>query len=121
MNHATILKVICQKNIEKLVGHEEPTFGEFLGSGVRDDCIKGSDIWRTKCSGENSYSGRPFGNPFLNFSLSADSFVSLLCSGRGRQPALFTQSRATDSRRSAAVFIWDAAVKVISQSSTLVI
>lgn len=119
MNHATILKV--NKKKKRKLGQEEPTLGDFLGSGVRDDCIKGSDIWRTKCSGENSYSGRPFGNPFLNFSLSADSFVSLLCSGGGRQPALFTQNRATDARRSAAVFIWDAAVKVISQSSTLVI
>lgn len=24
-----------------ILGNEEPTFGEFLGSGVRDDCIKG--------------------------------------------------------------------------------
>ena len=54
----------------------------------------------------------------MHFSLSADSFVSFLHSGRG---ALFAQSGATDARSSAAVFMWDATVKVISRSSTSVI
>lgn len=73
----------------------------------------------TKCSGENSYLRRPFANPSLNFFPSADSFVSLLRNRQRRQPAagsLFTQGTVLLMQpRSAAVFIWDAAVKVTFQ------
>lgn len=71
--------------------------------------------------------------PLHQADLPGDLFVTPLCISpsppasrqfapfRRRQRSVFAQSCRADSLRSVAAFIWDAAVKVISRSSTLVI